>query len=204
MRADGRIEFPRTFLPVYCLLSPRLPVPFSFVPTYFFALQIPFLTSFPSFSYIFSVFFIQHWITFRIFEYPSKILPFDNTKQKSGFCFVLCSLIRIFAPLNIICQTMNTQVMTQQIVEYFKTQPVLKAWLFGSYSRGEQRADSDVDILILPDKSQHFSLFTLSEIYEDLKELLGREVDVITVGGLMPFARESADRDKILIYERAA
>jgi hypothetical protein len=36
------------------------------------------------------------------------------------------------------------------------------------------------------------------------KELLGREVDVITVGGLMPFARESADRDKILIYERAA
>ena len=92
---------------------------------------------------------------------------------------------------------MSTQTMTQQIAEYFKTQPVLKAWLFGSYSRGEQRADSDVDILILPDcsattgdacqskKSQHFSLFTLSEIYEDLKELLGCEVDVITVGGLM-------------------
>ena len=104
--------------------------------------------------------------------------------------------------------------MTYQIAEYFKTQPVLNAWLFGSFSRGEQHADSDVDILILPDKSQHFSLFTLSEIYEDLKELLGREVlalasdqgraDVITVGGLMPFARESADRDKILIYERAA
>ena len=94
--------------------------------------------------------------------------------------------------------------MTQQISEYFKTQPVLKAWLFGSFARGEERADSDVDILILPDKSQHFSLFTLSEIYEALKELLGCEVDVITVGGLMPFARESADRDKILIYERAA
>ena len=124
--------------------------------------------------------------------------------KKNDFCFVLCSLIRIFAALNINCQTMSTQAMTQQIAEYFKTQPVLKVWLFGSYSRGEQRADSDVDILILPDKSQHFSLFTLSEIYEDLKELLGREVDVITVGGLMPFARESADRDKILIYERAA
>ena len=99
---------------------------------------------------------------------------------------------------------MNTQAMIQQMAEYFKTQPVLKAWLFGSFSRSEQRADSDVDILILPDKSQHFSLFTLSEIYDDLKTLLGREVDVITVGGLMSFARESADRDKILIYERAA
>ena len=99
---------------------------------------------------------------------------------------------------------MNTQMMTQQIASYFKTQPILKAWLFGSYARGEETADSDVDILIVPDKSQHFSLFTLSGMYEDLKELLGREVDLITDGGLMPFARESADRDKILIYERAS
>ncbi len=99
---------------------------------------------------------------------------------------------------------MSTQVMNKIIADYFKTQPVLKAWLFGSYARGEEHEGSDVDILILPDKSQHFSLFTLSEIYEDLKELLGCEVDLITEGGLMPFARESADRDKILIYERAA
>ncbi len=99
---------------------------------------------------------------------------------------------------------MTKETMTKLIADYFKTQPVLNAWLFGSFSRGEQRDDSDVDILILPDKSQHFSLFTLSGMYEDLKELLGREVDLITEGGLMPFARESADRDKILIYERAA
>jgi len=99
---------------------------------------------------------------------------------------------------------MGTQAMTQIIAEYFKTQPVLKVWLFGSFARGEQTPESDVDILIVPDRSQHFSLFTLSGMYEDLKELLGREVDLITDGGLMPFARESAERDKILIYERAA
>ena len=99
---------------------------------------------------------------------------------------------------------MSKETIAQLIADYFKTQPVVKAWLFGSYSRGEQREDSDVDILILPDKSQHFSLFTLSGMYEDLKNLLGCEVDLITVGGLMPFARESAERDKILIYERAA
>ena len=99
---------------------------------------------------------------------------------------------------------MGTQTMTQIIAEYFKTQPVLKVWLFGSFARGEQTPESDVDILIVPDRSQHFSLFTLSGMYEDLKELLGREVDLITDGGLMPFARESAERDKILIYERAA
>ena len=99
---------------------------------------------------------------------------------------------------------MGTQTMTQKIAEYFKTQPVLKVWLFGSFARGEQTPESDVDILIVPDRSQHFSLSTLSGMYEDLKELLGREVDLITDGGLMPFARESAERDKILIYERVA
>lgn len=85
---------------------------------------------------------------------------------------------------------MSTLTMTKIMRKYFKTQPVLKAWLFGSYSRGEERPDSDVDILILPDKTQHFSLFTLDGMYEDLKALLGREVDIITDGGLLPFARE--------------
>ena len=116
----------------------------------------------------------------------------------------LSNNLRIFAAEIIMYRRMNAEKMMKLIAEYFKTQPVLKAWIFGSYSRGEQRQDSDIDILILPDKSQHFSLFTLSAMYEDLKNLLGCEVDLITDGGLMPFARESADRDKILIYERAA
>ena len=41
---------------------------------------------------------------------------------------------------------MTTGMMTKTIAEYFKTQPVLKAWLFGSYSRGEQTKDSDVAV----------------------------------------------------------
>lgn len=97
---------------------------------------------------------------------------------------------------------MSTETMQKTIAEYFKTQPVLKAWLFGSYARGEETPQSDVDILFVPDKSQHFSLFTMGGMYEDLKELLGKEVDLITESGLLPFARESAERDKILIYER--
>lgn len=40
--------------------------------------------------------------------------------------------------------------LTKQIGEYFATQPVLKAWVFGSYARGEQREDSDIDIMIVP------------------------------------------------------
>ena len=99
---------------------------------------------------------------------------------------------------------MSQQTMTQLIAEYFKTQPVLKAWLFGSFARGEQNVDSDVDILFVPDMSQKFSLFTLGGMYMDLKELLGREVDLVPEGSLLPFAQETAEQDKKLIYERGA
>ena len=99
---------------------------------------------------------------------------------------------------------MSTQAMTQAIAEYFKTQPVLKAWLFGSYSRGEERPDSDVDILFVPDMSQKFSLFTLGGMYMDLKDILNREVDLIPEDSLLPFAKHSAERDKKLIYERTS
>ena len=99
---------------------------------------------------------------------------------------------------------MSTQEMKQIIADYFKTQPVLKAWLFGSYSRGEQSEGSDVDILILVDRSQPVGLFKLSGMHLDLQDLLGLPVDLVTVKGLMDFARDSVERDKILIYERAA
>ena len=97
---------------------------------------------------------------------------------------------------------MSTQMMTQQIAEYFKTQPVLKAWLFGSYARGEETEGSDVDILIVPDKM--VGLFKLSGMLLDLQDLLHVRVDLVTDKGLLSFARKSVDRDKILIYERAA
>ncbi|MBP3285709.1 MAG: nucleotidyltransferase domain-containing protein [Prevotella sp.] len=98
---------------------------------------------------------------------------------------------------------MSTQLMTEKIAEYFKTQPVLKAWLFGSFARGEETPDSDVDILIIPDRTgKPFTLFTLGGMYMDLKDLLGREVDLIEEGTLRPYAVESAEREKKLIYER--
>lgn len=87
--------------------------------------------------------------------------------------------------------------------EYFANQPVKKAWVFGSFSRGEETEDSDIDIMVLLDDSQPVGLKFFAMLLE-LKELLGREVDLVTEKSLLPFARESANRDKILVYERAA
>lgn len=66
-------------------------------------------------------------------------------------------------------------MMTRVIAEYFKTQPVLKAWLFGSFARGEETENSDVDILFVPDRSgKPFTLFTMGEMYMDLREWYSR------------------------------
>ena len=98
---------------------------------------------------------------------------------------------------------MTRQMIQQKIAEYFETQPVLKAWLFGSFARGEETPQSDVDILFVPDYSgKPFTLFTMGGMYMDLKEILGREVDLVVDGSLRPYAVESANRDRVLIYER--
>lgn len=93
--------------------------------------------------------------------------------------------------------------LQKAIADYFKTQPVLKAWVFGSFARGEERPESDIDIMFVPDYSgKPFTLFTMGGMYMDLKKLLGREVDLVVEDSLRPYAAKSANRDKKLIYER--
>ena len=98
---------------------------------------------------------------------------------------------------------MSTEMITQKIAEYFKTQPVLKVWLFGSFARGDESPLSYIDILVQYAEGG-ISLLKHCAMINDLEALLDRSVDLIEDGTLLPFAVESANRDKILIYERAA
>ena len=99
---------------------------------------------------------------------------------------------------------MSLQRMQDIIAEYFKTQPIQKAWLFGSYARGEQTPLSDVDILVVYDDNEGVSLLKHASMINDLEKLLDRPVDLVEDGTLLPFASESANHDKKLIYERTA
>lgn len=99
---------------------------------------------------------------------------------------------------------MNTQAMKKTLANYFKTQPVLKAWLFGSFARGEEREDSDVDLLILFDHSSPIGLFSYARMHRELEERLGRKVDLVEEGTLRPAAAAEATKDMKMIYERVA
>lgn len=96
---------------------------------------------------------------------------------------------------------MSTKVMQQTIADYFKTQPVLKAWLFGSFARGEETPLSDVDILVQFDEGG-VSLLKHAAMICELEKILDRPVDIVPEKMLRPRVRENVDQDKKLIYER--
>jgi len=96
---------------------------------------------------------------------------------------------------------MNT-ALVNSLNEYFASQPIEKAWLFGSYARSEEDTKSDIDILVnfIPDS--RVTLFKYIHIVNDLQALAGKKVDLVEDGQLKQFAVVSAENDKILIYER--
>ena len=94
--------------------------------------------------------------------------------------------------------------MIKTIQDYFKTQPVLKAWVFGSYARGEETEESDVDILVVFDRKNHsVGLLEHVRMMNSLESLLQRRIDLVEDGTLLPFATDSANHDRKLLYERA-
>ena len=92
--------------------------------------------------------------------------------------------------------------MFSDVQKYLAKTAITKAWVFGSFARGEETPESDLDLLVDYDKDVQISLLDIVRNKLDLETITHREVDLITNGSLKPFAVESANRDKYLIYER--
>ena len=67
--------------------------------------------------------------------------------------------------------------------------------VFGSFARGTQQDESDLDLLV--DLEPGRSLLDLIAISQDLEDLLGRRVDVVTTRSLSPYIRDSVLKDAI-------
>jgi predicted nucleotidyltransferase len=94
-----------------------------------------------------------------------------------------------------------SQQHIKTIRQFFSALPVKKAYLFGSYSRNEADADSDIDILVELDHSKPIGMqyFTYAD---NLQNLLKRKVDIVSEEGLSKYIRPAIDKEKVLIYER--
>jgi predicted nucleotidyltransferase len=67
--------------------------------------------------------------------------------------------------------------------------------VFGSVARGEDRADSDVDLLV--DLPEHMSFFGLARLQSELESILGARVDLVPSQDLKPDVRSHVDLDLV-------
>jgi uncharacterized protein len=74
--------------------------------------------------------------------------------------------------------------------------------VFGSAARGEDTAESDIDLLVEFTESK--SLLDLVRIEREFEEALGRKVDLVTTASLSPYLRDRVVREAQVLYERAA
>lgn len=76
---------------------------------------------------------------------------------------------------------------------------VIYAAVFGSFARGEERFDSDVDLLIRLKKPK--SYFELGRLEDKLSAKLHRKIDLVTEKAISPHIKPHILKDLRVIYE---
>jgi len=93
----------------------------------------------------------------------------------------------------------ETLIADKRLLELCEQYRVTSLKVFGSVARGEEREDSDIDILV---QFVHpVSLVTLVRFERELSELFGRKVDLVTEQALSPYIRDAVLSSAQGIYE---
>ncbi len=100
--------------------------------------------------------------------------------------------------------------LNNQLISIIKDYNINKAYVFGSFARNEETKESDIDLLIDTKDSRINSLFDLGAMYEDLKKLTKRDIDLLTLDSLNENSLDSDSdiltnnikKDMVLLYER--
>lgn len=87
------------------------------------------------------------------------------------------------------------------IRRFFSGLPVKKVYLFGSYSRNDADANSDIDILVELDHSMPIGMWFFA-YSDELQKLLKKKVDIVSSEGVSKYIKPAIDKEKVLIYEK--
>ena len=86
-----------------------------------------------------------------------------------------------------------TKLQKQQIFKILEPFQPEKVWIFGSFARNENKPGSDLDLMVKFNKK--IGLFELIGLEQDLTEVLGIKVDIVTEGSLDPIVKPFVDMD---------
>lgn len=116
------------------------------------------------------------------------------------------SIIQALSINSGICDSMESGAIKRIVADVAEMFPAIKkAYIFGSFARGTQNEESDIDIKLDIDREMPFRLNDLSHFMKLVEQQTGRECDVVTVENLKnKNLAESINRERVLIYERTA
>ena len=85
----------------------------------------------------------------------------------------------------------------RKIMPILKRYGVIKAALFGSVVRGDERKDSDIDILV--DIEKDIGLLEFIGLKQDLEDALGRPVDLVEYGTIKPLLKDRILSEQVVL-----
>ena len=87
------------------------------------------------------------------------------------------------------------------LADFARRHGVFRVALFGSAARNELQPTSDVDIVVDFGARSTAGLFEQVRMADELEELFGRRVDLVTRAGLRRHVRAAVEREAIVLYE---
>ena len=99
-------------------------------------------------------------------------------------------------------EKLELEKIIEVVSSYFSDKPILTAYLFGSYSRGDETEDSDIDILVELDYNTKSGSYFF-KMSDELEELLGKKVDLLSSKAATENVKKEILKDRIKIYEKA-
>lgn len=86
-------------------------------------------------------------------------------------------------------QHLTLDEIKEKVTPILKQAGVIRSSIFGSYVRGEQKEESDIDILV--DLPRGKTLIDLVGLKEDLEGTLNKNVDIVTYNSIHPLLKTS-------------
>jgi predicted nucleotidyltransferase len=91
---------------------------------------------------------------------------------------------------------------TAAIATFCERHPIRQLALFGSVLRDDFHVGSDVDILVWFQPEARITLFDLVELEQELTDIVGRKVDLRTLGEISPYIRQRVLDESEVLYVR--
>jgi predicted nucleotidyltransferase len=102
--------------------------------------------------------------------------------------------------IRVLTMPAQISVSSDALAGFCRAHAVRELAVFGSLARGEERADSDVDVLIDLRHEARIGLVTFQRMRDELAALFGRPVDLVTRDGINRHIRDDVLREARILY----